>query len=355
MGAIINSSKVSLEFKPWTDEYYRVTKLQIIEQLGGEIPKGEIDLFLKSGDEAEKMVTEQNTGTLSIVDEKEEGQSYEIEIYVTDRNFYKNVLNLKFVCINNLEFFTKRITTYHQGGIKSAIESLYPGKNKNIMIESSLSNDIILYQNCETNYEMCRKLCYAYKDKSVFAFGWGGLLLKDLDKNKDGEELRKLESSRLAAQTETYNLKYDKYVNSHSFLAWDNQDESTTGDKDYAEFVSKNAKVVMNYQKYRVMGLDYYMMIDNAWNNQNLMRSDGYSSIKIVSTDIPHYELGEVVEYKRSDEDEKIPWKKYLVRSNELFYSIDANNEMDENGLRFSWTSYLYGLEEGEWSKDPEP
>ena len=363
MGKIINSSDVSLEFKPWTDLKCRITRLQVIEQLGGEIPNGEMDMILGDDPDTEKLITDQNTGTISLTDEKEDGLSYEFDVYITEREYYENILKIKFVCINNLEFFTKRITTYYQDGIKSTIEALYPG-NKDIRIEPSWTDDAPLYQNCETNYEMCKRLCYAYKDQSVFAFGLDGLLLKDLRGEKDHEGNDEssddpnsrlvLETDRLSVQTQTYNLRYDKYVNSQSFPAWEDTEESTTGSTDYTEYLSKNAKVMMNYKEYRVMGMKFADLMSSAWNNESKMKSDGYSYLRIVQPDIPHYKLGDVVLYERALQEKSLPWKNYLILSNELFYSVDANKEVDQHGLRFSWTSKLYGLDEGEWSKDPE-
>ena len=361
MGKIINSSDVSLEFKPWTDKKCRITRLQVIEQIGGKIPNGEIDMILDDK-EVEKMITDQNTGTISITDEKEKGLSYKFDVWITEREYYENILKIKFVCIKDLSFFTKRITTYHQGGIKSTIGSLYPG-DQDFRIEPSVSDDIVFYQNCETNYEMCKRLCYAYKHKSIFSFGWDGLIIKDLrglkdhdgnDESQDDPKLRlTLETDRLSVQTQTYNLKYDKYLNHESFSAWEDtgDKESTTGS--YSEVMSRNAKVMMNYKEYRVMGKDSAELISNAWNNKSLMDSDGYTSLKIVQPDMPHYKLGDVVLYERALQEKSLPWKNYLITSNELFFSVDGNRIMDPNGFRFSWTSYLYGLEDGDWSKDP--
>jgi hypothetical protein len=305
--------------------------------------------------EIDKFITDQNTGTISIVDEKKYGLSYEFDVYITEREYYENILKIKFVCIKDLNFFTKRITTYYQDGIKSAIEALYPG-NKDIRIEPSWTDDAPLYQNCETNYEMCKRLCYAYKDKSVFAFGWDGLLIKDLcgdfDSQGNVEPCLELETDRLSVQTQTYNLKYDKYLNHESFLAWEESDESTTGD--FSSVASKNAKVVMNYKGYKVMGMKSSSLMEVAWNNESRMKSDGYTCLKIVQTDMPHYKLGDVVIYKRALQEKSLPWKNYLITSNELFFSADGNKEMDQHGFRFSWTSNLYGLQDGDWSKEPE-
>ena len=90
MGKIINSSDVSLEFKPWTDKKCRITRLQVIEQIGGKIPNGEIDMILDDK-EVEKMITDQNTGTISITDEKEKGLSYKFDVWITEREYYENI------------------------------------------------------------------------------------------------------------------------------------------------------------------------------------------------------------------------------------------------------------------------
>jgi hypothetical protein len=84
------------------------------------------------------------------------------------------------------------------------------------------------------------------------------------------------------------------------------------------------------------------------------MKSDGYTCLKIVQTDMPHYKLGDVVIYKRALQERSLPWKIYLITSNELFFSADGNKEMDQHGFRFSWTSNLYGLQDGDCSKEPE-
>lgn len=356
MGKLTNAKDVTVEFLPWTDKKCRITRLQVIEQLGGEISNGEVDMILGDDQDTEKLVTDQNTGTISITDEKKYGLSYKFDIYITEREFYENILNIKFVVTKDLEFFTKRITTTHQGGIKSALESAYSAGLTDIRIEPSVT-DSILYQNCETNYEFCKRLCYSYKDKSVFAFGWDGLLLKDMcgdfDHEGNVEPCLELETDRLSFQSQTYNLKYDKNVNFKSFSAWEDQEDSSTGNTDFTPFMSKNCKVMMNYKKYEVLGIEQADYIGNYWNNQDLMKSSGYSFFKIVQTDMPHYKLGDVVIYKRASQEKSLPWKNYLITSNELFYSVDGNKKMDENGFRFSWTSHLYGLDEGIWSKEP--
>ena len=368
MGAIRNNNDISIEFSPWTDSLGRITRLQMCEQLGGEIPHGEVDMFVAGNEEEIKsLITDQKTGTIHIIDEKEGGLEYKTDVYITYREFYENSLKLKFVCTKDMNFYVKRITTYYKMGIKEAIEALFPDK-KEFRIEPANPEEKVWYQNDETNYDICKRLCYAYKKKSIFHFGWDGLMIKDLcgihDSKGNKEPKMRMEVDRLATQTCTYDLNYDKRVNSFVYSSWDEVEDkqSTTLAQDYAEFMSKRAKVSMNYASYQVVGIDLPVidLYDHwkvAWDNLELMKIKGYTNLKVVYSDMPHYKLGDVVIYNRAlqnNDNEILPWEDYLVTSNEIFFSVDGNKQMDENGMRFSWTSHLYGLEEGAWSADPD-
>lgn len=366
MGVIRNNNEISIEFTPWTDKLGRIVRLQMVEQLGGEIPRGEVDMFVAGNEEEiKKLITDQKTGTIHIIDEKENGLEYKTDVYITDREFYENSLKLKFICTKDMNFYVKRITTYYKMGIKEAIEALFPDTpdRKEFRIEPANPEEKIWYQNDETNYDICKRLCYAYKKDSIFHFGWDGLMIKDLCGIKDSkgnvEPKMRMEVDRLATQTCTYDLNYNKSVNSFVYSAWDETSEkqSTTLAQDYSEFMSKNAKVSMNYKSYHVLGIDTYDYMKVAWDNLELMKNKGYTNLKVVYSDMPHYKLGDVVIYNRAlqnEDNEILPWEDYLVTSNELFFSVDGNKQMDENGMRFSWTSNLYGLQEGKWSADPE-
>ena len=44
MAKYTNSYKVTIDFKPWFDSGFQFTKLHMVEELGGKIPGGEIDM-----------------------------------------------------------------------------------------------------------------------------------------------------------------------------------------------------------------------------------------------------------------------------------------------------------------------
>ena len=69
----------------------------MFEKLGGVIAGGEMNLWHDGTDDAFKLVTDQKDGTITLVDEKEEGLTYEVPIYITDRKSFGNTLDIKFV------------------------------------------------------------------------------------------------------------------------------------------------------------------------------------------------------------------------------------------------------------------
>lgn len=357
---IYNSSNVSVEFTPWTDSGYRITSLRLTEKLGGTIPRGELNLlFVGNEDISQDFISTQNTGTIKLVDEKdiENSLKYEFDVFITHRKFYGNYVDLEFVVTKDVEFFTKRISTYHYKSVtlKDKIKSLFPGDVDFRNTDPDVP-DISIYQNCETNFELLTRLCYSYKKDSIFCFSWDGLIIKDLVGQSDHlgnkEPTIELDTYRLVQQASPYELNYDKLQNHEPFNPWKKGDENTM-ENDYSEFKSKYFSVQMDYQKYNVVEKDHEPYLTNALLNTKKMKYPGNTSLKVVSTDIPHYKIGDALKdvHEAKNVSLKMPWKTYVVYSNELYYSVDDNNKLDENGFKFSWTSYFYGIEESPFNK----
>lgn len=356
-----NSSNISLEFNPWTDTGYRITKLHMVEGLGGEVPKGVMSLEHSGSDEAMKLITDTNTGTIKLLDNKEKGIQYtDIKVFITKKTNIYNMLEIEFVCVSDKKFFTDLISTTYPS-IKEAIETVYPG-NKDIRIEPDSGVDgIVELQNAETSYDFCKKLCYAYKANSIFAFGWEGLLIKDLingvDSMGNNEPYMEMIGGEFMFNTTPYALNYNKKLNHDPYDPWiGTQDDNMlpTTKKDYSDVTPKNVGVVMEYSNYTIVGKNFLGHLLNTRYNERIMDSELYTNFTVRATDMPSYKLGDVVIWKQPhDEDFTNPFTKYLVKSNELFWTSDDNDgETDWTGLRLSWTSTLVGLDDGMWAKD---
>lgn len=346
-----NSYKVSIDFKPWFDSGYVFTKLHMIEELGGSIPSGEIELELIGDSKSLELVTTQNTGTLII--EKEGGNIYNIDVFITGKRFYKNFLTLNFICIKDKSFFTD-IISVEWSDIDSALNALYPG-NKDIRCKSDISNELKIYQNSESNYSLCTKLAYSYKDKTVFAYGWEGFMLKELigkDSGGNTEPFWTITGNTQLQQIDSYCISYNKKLYYKPENPWEPGEENER--TDYTEVQAKNCKVMQFYNDYFIVGTDYVPLINNYRNNKKYIDSELYQSFRVVCNDIPNYKIGDVVKYYRDEQDNKLPFDTFLVRSNELFIGIEGSGEVDSNGLSFSWTSKFLGVQGLDGSTLPE-
>lgn len=352
------SNQVYVRFFPWMEYGFMANRIHLFESLGGEIARGEMQLTFPIADESLKLVTEEKTGELFIEDQKDNGINYKIPVYIYERDYYKNILNIKFYCIKDYKFFVDRISVEYKD-INEAITKLYPGypETVDIRTESDINNNITIYQNDETNYSLCKRLAYSYKKNSVFSFGLEGFMLKDLiginsiGKNEEDYSFY-LTSNLNGINTQLFNLKYQKTKNTKPFNPWEDNENSATKQKDYKNLQPQNCRSIIDYTNYTIVSKDYYQMADNSLCNRRLMATD-YSNFKITGTDIPLYRIGDVLTYTPLPEQVySYPFTKFLVLSNEFYISQNGSGETGPHGFKFDCTTKLKGLDAGEWTKE---
>lgn len=345
---------VSVSLKPWDSKGYFIVSLHIFECLGGDIANGDLELWYPSEDEATKLVTTEQTGELELKDTKKNGLTYKIPIFINSRSFFGNIMNVNFTCIKDKSFYTDRISLEHTD-ISSAIRSTYPG-NIDIRTESDINNNIPIYQTDETNYTLCKRLAYSYKKNSVFAFGMEGFMLKEtIGKNSMGKDERSYSLEFTGGldmdNTQMYKLNYNRVLNTVPFNPWEDKDESATR-KDYNDLQPTNCRSLINYTSYSIMGTDYYQLENNYAYNYNFLNSDYYTSFTITGIDMPSYKIGDIITYKRADQKISYPFTKFLVASNEVFFSQNGTSKRGPHGKQFEWSSKLLGIQTGEWSEN---
>lgn len=359
MSMVINSASIQMDFKPWTDSGYRIVNLHMIEYLGGRLATGEMELWHDSSDDALKLVTEQQTGTIRIKDTKEDGIEYEIPVFIKSRKFYKLKLNITFVCLSDIAFTEKLVSTEFDN-IDDALKTLYPGK-QDIRTTTDIANDLKIYQCCETSYELCTKLAYSFRNETIFAYSWEGLVIKELcgQSNSKGEMENlekpgmKVSALTITEFTTPYTLNYNKYINYPPINPWEDTDNSTT-QTDYTEYEFLNCRAMNSYDQYSIQGTDYYQLHQNYNYNRNLMDAGMYSTVMISSKDFPGYKIGDVIEFRSPEQNTKYPFTTFLVATNEIYYATEASNTLSPRGYAFEWTSTLYGLNKGDWGKKLE-
>ena len=206
---IKNSKEVSVSLSPWTDKdgneaSFSLFRLHVQESIYGVIPRGEAELVYPRTDKALEMIKNQETGTIEIIDNKENGLSYKFNIFITKRRTFNEILSIEFICIpgdgtdkNTLEkgknFYTRLLSETYTD-IWSAITASYPGPIRK-KVETNVP-EIKIYRSNETSYDFVKRLGFSWKNKGVFAFGWDGLLLKEIvGINSFNEQASKLNCS----------------------------------------------------------------------------------------------------------------------------------------------------------------
>jgi len=362
MSAVKNTVGIELDCTPFTESNYRIVYLHMIESLGGAIASGEISLWHDNSDKAVKLVTSQNTGTIKIRDTKDGGIEYEIPFYIKKREFYKTTLKLSFVCLSDIAFTDNVISTEYDD-ITDAINTLYPGK-KDIRTKTDISNDLTIFQMCETNYDLCTRLAYSFRHETIFGYSWEGFILKELCGESSSRGIKevigdtnsnvpKLSALALMNFTSKYNLTYDTDLLYNPINAWEDTDNSTTK-TDYTDYEFLNCRAITDFRDYHLCGTDYYQLTENYRYNKNLMDAGLYTTMVITGTDFPGYKLGDVIEFRSPEQQVKYPFNFYVIASNEIFYATEVSDRVGPYGNTFEWTSKMYGLNTGEWAEKQE-
>jgi hypothetical protein len=352
-----NTFKISLDFQPWFDPsagHYKFTNVHMYEELGGQLAFGTMSMIHDGSNTALKLLTDQHTGEITLKDEKEGGLEYKIPVFIINKEYVKNYLKIDFICIKD-KAFAFNLHTSEWTNIRSTIESLYPGK-KDIRVDTDIQNKKLRYfQNNETDQDFISRLCYSYKRESIFSFGWEGLMIKEimgkLDHDGNNEKPKPkiwLRENANMSQLDEDADQYSREIYRLPYNCW----EDKTGKKetqDYTEWEPINLRLVKRYDGMRMVQTDYYPLLENRKYNMLYQNSNYYTTFRIKDFEMPRYKIGDVVNYKRQDRvASKINWpyKYYLVKSNELFYSTEESDLTDEDGFNFSWISKFWGLEE---------
>ena len=390
---IKNSKEVSVSLSPWTDKdgneaSFSLFRLHVQESIYGVIPRGEAELVYPRTDKALEMIKNQETGTIEIIDNKESGLSYKFNIFITKRRTFNEILSIEFICIpgdgtdkNTLEkgknFYTRLLSETYTD-IWSAITASYPGPIRK-KVETNVP-EVKIYRSNETSYDFVKRLGFSWKNKGVFAFGWDGLLLKEIvgiNSFNEQEEykIRKIFGDREEwTQISSKNSKYDVALNIGLFDPWqdpykdtDKTDlwRSVTPDNKYKELEPKFVNTsITGERKYTIYSPEYYTMEENRVSCEAFNKAKGYGSIVILGQDMPKdWRLGDAVLYSRKKDDENwdIRDRRCLVASNELFYSQEGSTKTGPHNLPFEWQTVLWGIDtllkdsqSEPWSKELE-
>lgn len=341
MAKFTNPQGIDINLTPWFDMGFGLSMIHLTEQLGGTLASGEIVLMHNGSKSVIEAYENETYGILTL--EKEEMASYEIPIFIYSKSidWRRNYIHLYFYCgINDKKFVSsKEISEWTS--LDSAITGLFPGKvDIRCKSDVTLANDDKLYQCNETGIEFLTPLCYGYKRESIFAFGWEGLMIKEMIDEPGGDKTGALISDTSTVQADLSEREYQPKLFNFPYNPWE---------PDYTEQESINLKTLLDYNTWHYIRTGYDTMMMNLKYNKMYQDSTMFQNFKVINTEMPGYKLGQVVYYKRANSlpTDAIgdPSSYFLIKSNDLFISGPDSEFSDEEGNNFSWASQLVGLE----------
>lgn len=332
------SNQLEITLSPWNSYTYTINWLQLKEDLSGGIPTGRAVLLFEKSNQALELITELNTGVLTIRDLRPEGFTYTLPIFITSRNYFENTFEIKFVCVEDYTFLTDpRDLVY--SNISEALEFLSSqySKNNSISVDSDIDNNIKIYQYRETNKDLCTRLCRSFKYNTIFGYTWNGILIKDIDVNNISTTIIEGRNG-MTVSTTPYQLNYSSQLNYEPNTVLE----------------SNNFTAILNKDNYFLCAKGFDNLLKNNIRNSSLVTSGFYAKYSITSREVPRtYVIGDIVKYKSPKEEEIVKddaeFKTCIVYSNEIFVGT-GEDAIGPHGFKFEWTTELLGIDPGSWS-----
>ena len=331
---------VVVNIQPFMDNNWKFTKLTMSEVVGGKIAEGNISLRSVGSDESIDLIRKTNyvTITLSCPDG---GQTYNIKGFITNKNWTKNVLDVKFLCIPNHKFFSEATIT-NQTDPLTALKQLWGKENEeqcDIRCKSDLNNEVSLQQLGESNYNICKTIAYSFKKNSIFCFGLEGFMIKDIiginSKGNQEPEFLVLGDGEVN-QTSGFNLNFNYKLYKLVENPWESEDYSEK--KQHSKLTSLTID-----NEYYLINRDHFGLLNNYVHNKNLMESKFQTSLTVLTADsLPNFKIGDTIKYRRSTDSQTNPFELFFV--SKMSYFISTEGDTDENGLNFSVSSILRGI-----------
>lgn len=338
-----NTRKISISLYPWFDMGCLLSEIHIYEKIGGDLAMGSCSLEIAGNDKLLEAITKQYKGEITI--EKEGGFSLKIPIFIISKNWYLNNLSLNFICIKD-ESFIRDLRTIDYPDLGSAISNCYKGE-KDIRCGTDVkSGDYKLYQTNETDHSFLTRHLRGYKKNSIFGFTWEGkLLIKEvpgIDSLGNKEPHTILTNNMGISMKDMFKIVY----NPKNYRKPENPWEPEKDPKKWAEKQSTLFSVTKFGGLLKLVGKELQSLNNNIAENSRFYDPDLFTSFRTVSSTLFPIKLGDVIKFRSPEQKGKRPFDSFLVMSNEFYMSRDGSQHHDENGLNFSVTTKLIGIQE---------
>lgn len=344
----------SVNFTPWLDLGYRLVSLELKEKIGGDLAGGSIRMVGSLSVQESLELRDTYSGTISILDFGIPIK--EFKVFFIKKLYKREEIILDFVCIPLPDYVRDFHSKTHVGDLKSIIEGIFIHPDASdfldIRCESDIQGTMKLYQSNESDISFLKNIISGYVNGGIYGYSWDKLIIK---KTCTPEELENAVTVEALDEEQSFaSNTYDKSLYSTPKNLWEEGKDDPRVGEDYSDrqpiFV-RACSFMGDEVKY--MGVDQYNMIMNSKKNIANLESDYFQKLNITIKTFPKYNIGDVVEYYKTDEqstDKILPYKYYLVYGNRMFFSTSGTGVTDPNVPKnigdYTFTTTLLGLEE---------
>ena len=352
--------RVSIDILPFSENEYKFDRLILDEIVGGELAGGEVNLSATNNiDSHDKFFNTQSSVNIKI---KQADPKKELDIYgfITERKYSpgSGEYYFKFVCTPlkgstcYSEFYTLTKTKRYKN-LKKAIEGAWGDKRIRFECDTDLE-DIDIFQDRESDHTFLKKLCYSYKENTIFGFDFDGLFIKDLFgiDRENGEQEPSLHRSIIGGNQVQSDDEISRMYNYDLYHKIENPIED--GDD---TTLSKNFDVEVMNDQYRIYRKDTTRYQRNGKYNRRLMNSTMGDGLVVRFTNkLPPFQLGDTIYYYKAF-DEKMPEGQfgelaiYLV--SRIYFYITTRPEWKEDNETFLVKAVFRGVEDPLGNKLP--
>lgn len=369
-------NKITVDFDPWFDQGFRFVCLHLFENLGGEMAWGEIimeyEFNAPAGFETLRFRDVETYGQLTILVENNLVQRGTIPVCVYKRwhDVVNQTVTLRFWCIPNGAFMTekRKLLWGPNIALMDIIKALTPTtllprplcyKPLNPLI-TDVSNELELkyHQNNITDHEFLNNILFGYRHNLVFGYAWDTLLMKKTisTDSHHNDEIKLVARDRIEfTQIDPHMKEYRPSIYNPPLEIWSKE---FVGNEEYATKHPVNPYIWRQYEEENVVERKYQTLHSNVMYNKMMIESNMVRNLRLINDEtIPDYYLGDCLFYDRQGQFQSIDVaepsnaNRWIVRSNELFFSIDGSPFVHElNGKNFAFVSKLLMLEDSQSS-----
>lgn len=311
-----------LEIYPWQSKGYLFKSMNLTEQIGDNIARGEV-ILTTDGTDLDPIINEDSIEiyyTQHITNSKP--VHYDIKGFIYSKKLMENELYLYFIAAPDKNFSTKSLVReFKEKTLDQVIDEIYPGyicKLDNPSIESDVKGPLNkLDQNGLTNLDLCYRLCRSYKKGSMYSLGLEGLILFNLENSN--QIPYEIDGESDSAYLEPPKFGYYKEM----------EQESLSRDS------SVNIQPRMYGTKYILTKKDFHSELADIYQYNTRFLTDMKSRVRLrFISRFPEFKIGNLVRFKNKHNFNKnrnyvVSWINIDIKLHKITFDCELNSWED--------------------------